>query len=646
MKKTYSAYILIVSLFFLSCKKDWLQRQSRSLILDEQVWNDPKQITSLLANYYDRLPTDMGLQDINDLYPDNSLRDGRLAQWRNMADYDDAMWSGQSNQDGRNNITSYATNRWFLWNYSLIRDINLTLENIQQKGTLLKADEKKQFLAELRFLRALNYFELVKRMGGVPLITTQLIYDYSGEASSLRNPRAREAAVYDFIGSEIDAIKNDLGNVRDANPPVPNYSRANKYTALALKSRAMLYAASIAKYNALITPMLVTAGGEVGIPAGRANEFYQKSLDASKEIIQSGAYGLVTSTTNPSQAFYEAVSKKSGNREVIFVKDFLTTKDKRHVFSYDNIARGIREDNLASSSVTPSLNLAEAFEYLDGSPGEFKTMNAGNTDYIYYDNPIDIFANKDARMGGTIMYPGSSFKGSTIEMQAGVMVWNGSAYQTVEGTQLGSVWGGLAYPGGDGKLLTGSSGPHRSIQEVSNTGFYLKKYIDDVNLSSTRGVRSDVWWVWFRLGEIYLNAAEAAFELGQIPDALTYVNKVRERAGFPANSLATLNLDKLLNERRVELAFEDHRTWDLIRTRRAHTVWNGVNTNPTAMISAMYPYRIVRPGDAARDGKYVYIKMTAPRFRAPRNFQLQNYYTFIPQNIIDNNPLIVRNPLQ
>ena len=64
------------------------------------------------------------------------------------------------------------------------------------------------------------------------------------------------------------------------------------------------------------------------------------------------------------------------------------------------------------------------------------------------------------------------------------------------------------------------------------------------------------------------------------------------------------------------------------------------------MVSAMYPYRIVRPGDAARDGKYVYIKMTAPRYRAPRFFQLQNYYTFIPQNIIDNNPLIVRNPLQ
>jgi hypothetical protein len=634
MKKKYFLYILIACSFLFSCKKDWLQRESKSLIVDEEVWNDPKQITSLLANYYDRLPTDMGLQDVNE-----NPGDGRRAQWRNMADYDDAMWSGQSNEDGRNNIASYATNRWYLWNYTLIRDINKTIESIQQFGTQLDAAVKTQFLAELRFLRAFDYFELVKRMGGVPLVTTQLIYDYSGEAQSLRLPRAKEAEVYDFIQTELDAIKNDLGN-QGSN------TRATKYAAMALKSRAMLYAGSIAKYNAAVTPQIITSGGEVGIPASRANEYYQKSLDASAEIINSGVFALTTNATNPAQAFYEAVTKKSGNKEVILVKDFLLSKDKRHNFSYDNIARGIREDNLGSSAITPTLNLAESFEYLDGSPGTLATRNAGNTDYIYYNKPQDIFANKDGRFGGTILYPGSSFKGSTIDMQAGVMVWNGSAYQTIEGTQLGSVWSGAAYPGGDGKLLTGSSGPHRSIQEVSNTGFYLRKYIDDANLSSTRGIRSDVWWVWFRLGEIYLNAAEAAFELNRTTEALQYVNKIRERAGFGANSLATLTLARLQNERRVELAFEDHRVWDLKRWRQAHIVWNGVNNSPTAVITALFPYRVVRPGDPARDGKYVFEKMTAPRMRAPRFFQVQNYYTYIDQAVLDNNPLIVRNPFQ
>src|SRR5207302_6319089 len=115
-------------------------------------------------------------------------------------------------------------------------------------GERLTATDKKQFTAEFRFIRAYMYFELVKRMGGVPLVTKQLIYDYSGDASSLQQPRNKESEVYDFIGSEMDAIKADLGNI-SSSTGVPSNSRANKYTALALKSRAMLYAGSLAKYN-------------------------------------------------------------------------------------------------------------------------------------------------------------------------------------------------------------------------------------------------------------------------------------------------------------------------------------------------------------------------------------------------------------
>jgi hypothetical protein len=156
-----------------------------------------------------------------------------------------------------------------------------------------------------------------------------------------------------------------------------------------------------------------------------------------------------------------------------------------------------------------------------------------------------------------------------------------------------------------------------------------------------------MWWVWFRLGEIYLNAAEAAFELGLAPEAVGYINLLRQRAGFPENSLsvADLTLDRLRNERRIELAFEDHRVWDLKRWRIAHQVWNGSSSNPEANVYALYPYRIVRPGDAARHGKYVYVKLLAPRFRAPRNFNMGNYYSSIDQSVLNNNPKIVRNPL-
>lgn len=639
MKRIYQLAILgVLALTFTSCTKEWLERTPKNIILEEQVWNDPKQITGLLANYYDRLPKDMGLND-----PDHTSIDvnqERQAQWRRMADYDDAMWSGSTNEDARNNIVNYPFDRWRIWNYSLVRDINLALENIETYGVSLSAEQKAQFSAELRFLRAYNYFELVKRMGGVPLITTQLNYDYNGDPSYLQTPRAKEAEVYDFIASEVDAIKDQLGN--DG-----SQTRANKYTALALKSRAMLYAGSLAKYNNAMGGPITTPGGEVGIPADRANGYFELSLAASQEIINSGAYALYQNNANLGENFYEAVTTKAGNTEVIFAQDFLAPK-KRHGFAYDNIPRSIREDNLSSSNIAPSLNLVERYEYLDGSSGELNIRTADGSDFIYYDELTDVFDNKDARLYGTVIYPGASFKGVTLGMQAGVKVWDASSnsYRTVEGADLGATWGGDNYADGDGGLLTYAGGPHRSIMEVTNTGFYLRKYVDSGAGTSTRGIGSDVWWVWFRLGEIYLNATEAALELGRDADAAGYLSTLRERAGFGENSVtaATITMERVRNERRVELAFEDHRVWDLKRWRIAHEVWNGNSNSPDAVVYALYPYRVVRPGDAARDGKYVFVKMVAPRFRAPRFFQMGNYYSSIDQSVINNNPKIVRNP--
>lgn len=611
----YTFLICTMGLLFSSCKKDWLERTPKDIILEDQVWNDPVMITGLLANYYDRFPTETGLE----------------GNFRNAANYADAMWSGYSGEDWRNNIINYGFESWRYWDYGLIRDINLAIESIEAYGENLTEEQKAEFSAELRFQRAFIYFEMVKRMGGVPLVTSQLIYDYSGDPSNLQLPRAKESEIYDFIASEVDAIKDQLGNAG-------SNTRANKYTALALKSRAMLYAASLTKYNNQMGSPIQTPNGEVGIPASLADDYYRQSLEASLEIINSGVYSLYQNNPDPGANFQELFLSKSDNPEVIFAKDFLSDKNKRHGFTYENIVRSVREDNLASSGVTPGLGLVESYEYLDGTEGSLKIRTADNSDFIYYDDPAELFAEKDGRLYGTIIYPGSTFKGLEIEIQAGVMLWDATSnsYETIEGSALGSNFT-------DGDLLTSAAGPHRSIQEVSNTGFYLRKYVDIGAGTSTRGILSDVWWVWFRLGEIYLNAAEAAFELGQA-NAVDYINVLRERAGFGPNSLSNLTMEKIRNERRVELAFEDHRLWDLKRWRIAHTVLNGNASNEKSMIYALYPYRVVRPGDAARDGKYVFVKMLAPRFRAPRFFRVENYYSSIAQDVRNNNPKIVPNP--
>ncbi len=609
--KRYLAVLALIGAISTACNSDFLELQPPNILLDDQVWNDTKLVTGVLSNYYDRLPAHTTL----------------TGGWADFAAYDEAMWSGYSGNDGLNNLVSYNFDRWFLWNYDLIRDINLSIGKLNTISELPE-DQKTQFLSELRFIRAFVYFEHVKRMGGVPIITEELIYDFGGDPAYLQFPRNTEAEVYDFIISEMEAIAPTIGNG-------VSKTRANRFTALAVVSRAALYAGSLAKYNSEMSSPISLPGGVVGIDQSKASGYYTKSLEASRTILAEGGYSLYASNPDLGENFYEAIISKNGNPEVIWAQDFLLSADKRHGFTYDNVARSAREDNLGSSAITPGLNLVEEYQYLDGSPGVLRTRTPDGSDYIYYDEVEDIFEGKDARLYGTIIYPGANFRGQEIFMQAGVMVWNGSSYNQIESD-------GLATEYTDGGILVAPAGPHRSIQEVSNTGFYLRKYVDNAVGSSTRGIRSEVWWVRFRLGEIYLNAAEAAFELGQ-PEAVTYINTLRERAGFGANSLSSLTMDDIIHERKVELAFEDHVVWDYKRWRIAHIKWSGNPNNPESMIYSLYPYRVVRPGDP-RDGKYVFVKSVAPRFRAPRFFQMGNYYSLIAQYVIDANPKIVRNP--
>ncbi|WP_268224100.1 RagB/SusD family nutrient uptake outer membrane protein [Sinomicrobium oceani] len=603
-------YYIIILFFLAGCNnEDWLERDPKNIITDEQLWNDPQLIQSLMANYYDRLPSMHGVFNTG-----------------GMSEIDDAMWSGHFDENWRNDF-QFGDDYGRYWDYGFIRDINLSLENIDEYSVQLSDDQKNLYKAELRFIRAFVYFEMVKRMGGVPLVTTQLIYDYSGDPAYLRVPRAKEYEIYDFIYSELETIKSDL----EANNG--SQTRANTYTALALESRAMLYAGSLAKYNNLMSSPIMLPGGEVGIPADKADDYYQKSLVASRTIIGSGSYALYDENPDKGANFYEMLMNK-GSREVIFAKDFELSL-KVHRFSYDNIVRSITEDNEGSSMLTPSLNLVESFDYLDGSEGTLHDKNADGS-YIPYENITDIFENKDGRLYGSVVYPGTTFKSVPVSMQAGVAVWEEGQYEFRVAPNLGGQYE-------DAALWTGFDGPQDNAQFVTNTGFYMRKFVSEASGASTRGVSAQNWWPWFRMGELYLNAAEAAFERGLEGEARGYVNAVRARAGFPENSITTLTMDIIRNERRVELAFEDHRFFDLKRWRIAHEIWDGSDNSEEAVVKGLFPYRVVRPGHEDHN-KYIFNRMRPTRFRRARFFRFANYYSSIDPNVLNNNPTLVRNP--
>ncbi len=628
MKKSQLLSLLTLSTAFLGgCIDDHLTTEPPTILTDEQVWSNPDMLTGVLANFYSRLPDYL---NFNGETPHNT--------W---ASYDEALYSGITNADQVNGIIEYGYNTASTWNYGIVRDINLAIDNVTAaQSAALTEQIRSETIAELRFLRAWVYFDMVKRMGGVPLITEQMIYDFGGDPSYLRRPRNTEAETYEFIADEVDAIIDDLGNAGSR-------SRANRYTALALKSRAMLYAASIAKHNAEMPGGgISTPGGEVGIPASRADEFYQASLDASLEIINNGPYELYEVNPDPGENFYETIVRKAGNTEVIWARDYSVSGGVIHHWTLTIVPPSLSISALSTNrggGLSPSLQLVETFDQLDGSPGVFEGVGdgtvAGQANWIYYDTPEEIFEGRDGRLYGTVIYPGTSARGSQVQIQAGVYRWNEATgqYDKYEGGRNDG------YEFNPDWVVTGADGPRAVENYVTTTGFYLRKYMDPVIANATSATGSDVWLVRFRLGEIYLNAAEAAFELGLEGEALGYINALRERAGFPPNSLTMLTRDKLRSERWAELAFEDHRFWDLKRWRTAHLVWDGGATSETANINSLWGYRIDRPGHP-NHGKWVYDKFKSQRQTQPRYFRLGNYYSAITAGTIGNNPLIVPNP--
>jgi hypothetical protein len=527
--------------------------------------------------------------------------------------------------------------------------LNLFIQR-DSASTELPAADKSRFMAEARFLRASFYFEMVKIFGGVPLITSPLTYDPTkGDLASVQVPRAKESEIYDFIIKEAEEIKNQLPS------DVNQKSRATKAAVLAMESRAALYAGSIAKYGAT-TPGVALPGGEVGIPASRATDYYTIALRAAQEIINgsAGTYQLYRVLPDLADNFAAIfLDKSSVNQESIFVEDFRAGAGKVHNYTVNDQPYSISDEGGDAGRLNPSLNLVESFEKLDNTFAPLPTKDGGGNP-IYYDDPQQIFAGRDARLAGTVLLPNGLFKGKRVDIWAGYLLSNGSIITSDEAGQLKEL------PGSSDKVqVVGKDGPINGLEYRAQSGFYIRKWLDPTVGSGRRGRGSDVAFIRYRLGEVLLNAAEAAFELGQADVAAGYMNQVRSRAGLTIPLTAgDITFDRIVHERRVELAFEGHILFDKKRWRIAHIVWDGAPTTLSDLTSnlgkatkrstqpwGLWPYKIHNPGNP-NHGKWIFRETLPAVVTGSNRFQLGNYYTQISDNIIAANPKIIRQPNQ
>ncbi len=629
MKRLIFFTIAILFVSSMGCSKmqdRFLDKDPFDVLTNDQVWENSDLINSVLYDLYDRIPTLTSFDHIN-----------------SFGNFDEGFLS-QNNQYGKYRLQNWSFNSWNLWNYDYIREINLFMDNIENSKSL-EEGEKRLFLANGRFLRANAYFELVKRMGGVPLVLDTLEYNYDGKVKHLQFAREPESSVYDFIISELDAIKGDL-------PDDPSEkSLATWGAALAMESRAALYAGSIAKYG-VNTPSVTLSDNIVGIPANKADHYYDLALRSAVKLINSEEYALYLKYPNDLEKnFAQLFLDKSDNKEVIFAKDYLE-KFKSNQFTPNNQPHSLALAGENVGVLNPSLNLAQMYEKTDNTIAPFETKDASG-DFIIYDKVKDIFKGRDARLGGTIMLPGSTFRGDSIDIFAGYIMPQDN-WSILTGSSFGQH---RKLPNGKSTEIVGKDGPINGLQFGTQTGFYVRKYLNPDPLAGNRTRGSDTWWIYYRYAEVLLNASEAAFELGKKDTAALYINEVRKRAGLKIPlKVNEITFNRIVHERRVEFAFEGHEFFDLKRWRLAHRVWNGQKTatltiHPgdadavSSRIFGLYPYKIYDPGHSD-NGKWIFKEVLPSPMNGVFNFRLGNYYSRIPNDVMANNPKLIQNPNQ
>lgn len=586
MKNKYIVYLFAFTLVFTSCNKDFLEKRPRNLISELDAYGSEDGLIALTVTLYN----DMQTEDLNFTVATEAGFPATTT--------DEAVRSYPWGS-----INNPVMGNWYggVWLYAEIRRVNDFISKMQ--NAKVPEDMKKRFTAEGRFIRAFHYFSMVKRYGGVPLLKEA--QGVSDNVSELAVQRSKEYEIYDFIASELDLAAQDLPESYSE----PNKYRVTKYAALALKSRAMLYAGSSAKYAP------VQLDGLVGIPESMSDTYWQAAYDAAKEIMNSSAHSLYNEDADKA-ANFQKLFLTAGNSEAIFTKVY-SSPDKAHSFDFYNAPQSFKVDY--GCATNPTLELVEAFEYVDGSPGTLKVNNAGGNP-IVYNNPRDIFKDKDPRMFGSILTPFDNWQGGILEIRRGVI--NAGVKYTAESLSDG-------YPDADSPFKrVGKDGP-LTTNDPTKTGFYVKKFMDPVNRLNYG--RSTTPWMIFRYGEVLLNFAEAAFELNKPDEAIDAINKIRERAGISVRS--SVNLEAIRHERRVELAFENHRYWDLRRWRIASTVLSNTQFH------ALYPWVMWQNGVDPDNMSYTFEVANAPK--AARTFPEQLYYEPVPQG----NPVYVQNPL-
>lgn len=535
-------YLIIITAaiipVFISCSKSFLDTMPGDQYDDATIWNNEGLTESFLFGVYQGVPYP------NQWYMSASLVDEAVPV-QNDGVVTRVLTSTMTPEEQAafaDNWANCMDNWWWGKAYSNIRACNLFLSKI---GDARITDEAKrqQLTGEAHFLRGYFYYLLMAQYGGVPLIDRVI-----NIGDNYNIPRNTFEETVNFIINDLD---NAIAGYRLKNQS--DKTRATEGAVLTLKSRVLLYAASELYNNhgswaaSYSNPELIsnTAADRAGL--------YQSAKEAAKAVIDLGQYGLYKKYADPAENFRNLFLEMSSEEQI-----FIFNQDKIQSYYWGT-------DWLPWICGTPSYggwglnqvtgNLADAFENADGSYFDFEARKS------------DPYSGRDPRFYATVLYNGSQ--------------WYANSWGTLSPVTID---------------IAGADGQNKS------TGYYIKKFISPGENDYYGGSRQPQPYIQIRYAEVLLNYAEACLGLGEEENAREAINLLRDRAGMPdvppgetGNDL----LERYRNERRVELAWEGHRFFDVRRwmiAPGAYTEARGVHydTNSSSYSSFVYEPRAWR----------------------------------------------------
>ena len=564
-------YILVAAALLAACNDGFLDKKPLDKLSEEAVFNSDALAESFMNAIYTVLPDPFTEGNTGCISDEGFFRYGGTST-RYIADGSMTPSSIIPQDEGgpaHNTRTTFLN----IWNraYEYIYRLNYFLRYVNEKGSAMTEEGKKRLCGEAYFLRAWAYTNLIQRYGGVVLVDKP--FDDLG--SDFVDVRSNFDDCVDFINADLDKAYDMLPD-----KGATALGRVHKDCVLALRSRLTLIVAS-PLFNDPSFP-------EGGIFRGAySKDKWQKAYDAAKAICDradvDGAYALDDT--------YDGFWRDEYSPEIIWGKYFVQSSGQPHkaqlFYSLMDFGGGGWE------SFNPTQAMWLDYEMKNGK----KIFEEGSG----YD-PLRPFKNRDPRFEACVVYPTKIYQWT--DKDGGLNETVLQLYLLYENTELADFDNGKPEP---------STSKKASDQiHITNTGGsgLTKWYMPDKYISES--LIGNVVYPWFRMGEMYLNLAEAAYMTGDETTCRNMLTKVRARVGMPAVTDAGANLwDEVVNERRIELAYEAFRYFDTRRLKIATTYENvpfaGMRTcllqkgSKTDTI-----YRCVQPADKVNKNRNYY----------------------------------------